>query len=83
MHDLMYGESFSSVAMASVWALPTFGFTQTMVWTPFCHSSVALEAPCFISSDEPTSASDTATVRMAATVIRRLRHRLVAASLPT
>ena len=69
--------------MALVCAGPAFGFTQTMVWTPFCHSSVALEAPCLSSSAEPTRASDTATVRMAAAVIRRLRHRLVAASFAT
>ena len=69
--------------MALVWAGPAVGWTQTMVWTPFCHSSVALDAPCFNSSAEPTRASDTATVRMAAAVIRRLRHRLVAASFET
>ena len=54
-----------------------------MVWTPFCHSSVALDAPCFNRSAEPTRASDTATVKMAAAVISRLRHRLVAASFET
>jgi len=79
----MYGDCASWVLMASVWAGPAPGFTQTMVWTPFCHNSVAFDAPCFSRSAEPTRASETATVKMAAAVIRRLRHRFVAASFPT
>ncbi len=62
---------------------PAPGLTQTMVLTPFCHCTVALDAPCFRSSEDPTRARETATVRMAATVIRRLRHRLVTASRET
>src|ERR1700692_2481839 len=62
---------------------PAVGFTHTMVDTPFCHCPVAFDAPCFRSRDDPTRARDTATVRMAATVISRLRQRLVAASRET
>ena len=69
--------------MESVSVGPAAGFTQTMAWTPFCHCSVALDAPCLRSRAEPTRARETATVRMAATVISRLRHRLVAASRET
>ena len=69
--------------MASIWAWGALGLTKTRVLTPFCHCTVALAAPCLSRSDEPTRARDTATVRMAATVIRRLRHRLVTASRET
>src|SRR5665213_2588618 len=59
------------------------GATHTITFTPCCHSMVALVAPCFNRRAEPTSASDTATVSTAATVINRLRHRLVVASRAT
>ena len=65
------------------WADPIPGSRKTSTFTPCCHLVVALETAWRSNSDAPTSDSDTATVRMAAMVIRRLRHRLEAVSRAT
>ena len=43
----------SSVWMAVDLGAGALGLTHTMVFTPFCHCTVALDAPCFSSSEEP------------------------------
>ncbi len=57
------------------------GCIQTVTLVPCCHSTDAWAALCLSSSAEPTSDSETATVRTAAMVIMRLRHRLLKVSL--
>ena len=56
------------------WAL-AWGSIHTVTWVPRSHSPDAFAAPWRSNSAAPTRVSDTATVRMAATVISRLRHR--------
>jgi hypothetical protein len=58
----------------------TSGFMKMLSSTPPRHCSVAFVTPCLSSNAKPTRVSDTTAVRMAATVISRLRRRLSAVS---
>ena len=64
------------------WAL-ALGSIQTVTWVPRSSAPDAFAEPCRSRSAAPTSDNDTATVRMAAMVISRLRHRFDAVSRTT
>src|SRR5664280_1244600 len=57
------------------------GCIQMLTRVPCCHVRDACAALCFSRSADPTSESDTATVKTAAIVIIRLRQRLEKVSL--
>ena len=60
-----------------------FGCIHTVTWVPRSHCPDALAAPCRNKRAAPTKVSETATVRTAATVMRRFRHRFDAVSRAT
>ena len=64
------------------WELAS-GSIQTVTWVPRSRVPVALAEPWRSSSAAPTSDSETATVRTAAMVMSRLRHRFDAVSRTT
>ena len=59
------------------------GSIHTVTCVPRSHWPDAFAAPCRSSRAAPTKVSETATVRMAAIVIKRLRHRFDAVSRAT
>ena len=73
----------SWVPTASICWLVALGSIQTVTLVPRSRVPVALAAPWRSSRAAPTSDSDTATVRTAAIVISRLRHRFDAVSRTT
>ena len=73
----------SWVPTAAISCALASGCIQTVTWVPRSSVPVALADPWRSSSAAPTSDSDTATVRTAAIVMRRLRHRFDAVSRTT
>ena len=67
--------------MVEISPVEAVGCIQTVTRVPCCHWKEACAALCFKSSAPPTSDRETATVSTAATVIIRLRHRLLKVSL--
>ena len=80
---LTSGIARSWCSMALICSDVTSGFMKIESSTPPFHCTVAFWTPWRSRRAPPTSPSDTATVRIAAEVISRLRLRLIAVSRAT